>query len=138
MADLAQSKSHIVLAQSAWNPQLEDHGAVLGASSTSCAAERVSSCSELLSASLDTEEASLCCQAPAGSWTDRVLLHRAQRPCLAHSQRMVSLGPHVALTLQEVGETERSSLLVATGSCIQAARPEADLLLALATALQVA
>ena len=67
-----------------------------------------------------------------------MLLHRAQRTGSAYSQHVVSLGPPAALSLQEVWEIERSSTLAAKGSGAQAARPEADVLHALANALQVA
>lgn len=138
MAELTQSMSHIALAEGASNPQPEYHGVVLGASSGSCAAaERGSSCSEPLPGSSDTEEASWCCEAPAGLWPDGMLVHPAQRLCLAYSQRMVSLGPSAPPTLQEVGEAACGSMLAAEDSHAQAARPEADLLHALAVALQV-
>ena len=67
-----------------------------------------------------------------------MLLNRAQRTGSACSQHVVSLGPLAAPSLQEVEETERSSMLAAKGIGAQAARPEADVLHALASALQVA
>ena len=145
MADAVQNVSHDALGGRASSLQPEDHRAVLRDSSRSCAVAG-EDCghppprSHPLAAGparVGTKEAPWRCTAAAGLRTDRQLLHQARRPCLAHAQRTVSVGRPAPVTLQQVGGTERGSMLAAGDSRAQAARWEAGLLRALALASQV-